>query len=99
MPRLKSVDQIALDEEVIENDAILTALESWLNAKEESKAASAVTRKEREKVDKLLEEVPIDVGMAVRVGRFRISREVVQGRSVSFDTSDSERIRIALIEG
>lgn len=99
MPRLKSVDQIALDEEVIENDAILTALESWLNAKEESKAAAKVTRQEREKVDKLLEEVPIDVGMAVRVGRFRISREVVQGRSVSFDTSDSERIRIALIEG
>lgn len=98
MPRaLRSVDQLAIDEQAIEDDNILTALESWQNAKEESKAAAGITKQAKEKALALLSEVPIDVGMAVRVGRFRITREEVKARSVSFETGASERIKIALI--
>lgn len=96
---LKSVEQLGLDEQVIENDEILTALESYQNAKEESSAAAAIARKAREAARRLLDDLPLDVGMSARIGRFRITREEVKGRSVSFDTQDSERIRIALVEG
>lgn len=98
MPRaLRSVDQLAIDEQAIEDDAILTALESWQNAKVEAAAAAGIVKREKEAAMKLLEDINIDLGMAVRVGPFRISREVVAAKSVSFETAEGETLRVRMV--
>ena len=93
----KTVDQIALDERAIEDDRILTALESWTNAKAEASAASKVARDEKAKAIAMLDELPLEPGEALRCGRFRITRVQRPARTVSFDTAASETLSIKLI--
>jgi hypothetical protein len=94
---LRSVSQLALDEQVIEDDKILTALESYQNAKAEASAAAGIARREKEAAVKLLDDLNIDVGMAVRIGAFRVAREARPARHAEFDVPESEVIRISFI--
>lgn len=94
---LRAVPQLALDEEVIENEELEAALEE----RESRKSSLAAVRGDYKTADDAamlaiaLLELPEE--HAVRVGRFRISRKTVKGRIVSFETETSNRVRIAVI--
>lgn len=97
MPRLRSVDQLAIDERAIEDDTILTALESWQNASEEAKATRAVAKQEKKAAIALLEKLDVQPGSVIRVGRFRITRTVTEAKEVSFTQGAKDSIEIQMI--
>lgn len=92
-----SAAQLALDEQAIEDDEILTALESYQNARDEAKAASAVAKEEKVAALTLLDKLEVPEDGAIRIGRFRITRKTTPARTVEFTTEAKERIGIALV--
>lgn len=98
MPRaLRAVDQIAMDEQVIQDDALLTELESWENARAEASAAREVSKKAKERAIAALEQHPVELGQSIRVGRFRVTRRFVKGGERSFTAADRETVELALV--
>lgn len=98
MPRLKTVDQLGMDERAIDNDDLLTALESYHNAREESRGAGRITKEAKAKVKALLDVNGVGVGDVIRIGRFRIERKFVPGGERTVNYSDSETIELGLVE-
>lgn len=102
-PRIPTIprqdDQLALDEQVIEDHDIEAALEARQSAKDERSAAQAAFKVAHNKASAELTKLELPVGGAARVGRFRITRTEVAARSVAFETEASDRVQIALIEG
>jgi len=97
MPRMRSEDQLAFDEEVIENPDV----EAALIARQSAKDALASVRKDfdaaHEKAKGALAMVELPEEGAVRIGRFRISKSLVSAKSVSFETKESTRLRITFM--
>ena len=93
----RAVDQLALDEQRIDDLALEQALERRLSMRlelaEARKASEAADKEADVEIEKL--ELP-DEG-AVRCGRFRLTRTTMPGRSVSFETASKSRVRISLL--
>ncbi len=94
---VRSDDQLALDEEVVENpDA-----EAALIERQARKDALGAVRKEfkeaHERAVAALALLELPEEGAVRIGRFRINKSIVSARSVSFETAESSRLRITLL--
>jgi hypothetical protein len=98
MVRLVPDPQTTIDEKVVENDKLEQALEE----REKLKAKAGKARKDYAEADEwakgLIGELRLDDGAAVRVGRFRVSRTAVAGRSVAFETQPSSRLTISLLD-
>lgn len=94
--RGRPVDQLAFDEQVIDDHAIEGALEE----REKRKDALNAVRKEYDQANAAatgaIARLELPEGGAARVGRFRIARVAVPARSVTFDTKASSRIRISI---
>lgn len=90
--------QLALDEHVIDDADLEDALEErWrlrLVANEHRQAFEEAS----EATDVEIAKLELPDGGAVRCGRFRITRTARPGRSVSFETKASSRVRITLLE-
>lgn len=98
MPRLRDVAQLAFDEQVIEDADVEAALEEREKRKESLSAVRAVYDEAHEKATAEIGKLELPVGGAARVGRFRITRQALKARAVTFETKESSRLRIALIE-
>jgi hypothetical protein len=99
MPRnAKPTDQLAFDEQTVEDPDVEAALEERQSRKD---SLSAV-RKDYEEANELalakVAELELPEGGAARVGRFRIVRSAVAARSVTFETKATSRVRISLVE-
>lgn len=90
-------DQLALDETVIADKSAEAAFEALQERKEEMGAVRKLYKAAKELADAKVAQLELPEGGAVRVGRFRITRTAVAGRTVSFDTAPTSRVRIALI--
>ena len=89
--------QLGFDEKVIDDPKIAEALEQRQVEKgalsEQRKAYREADEAAKREIQKL--ELPDDT--AVRVGRFRITRRTVPGRTVSFETEDRSQLSIAFL--
>lgn len=90
----KATPQTALDERLIEDDTLEKALED----REQAKGAAGEARAKFTTMDDLVkgkvEELGLDEEETVRCGRFRISKSMVAGKSVSFETDPSARVTV-----
>jgi hypothetical protein len=97
-PAAGEAAQLALDEKVIED----RELERMLADRSDARATAADARKAVRKIDAAvgheLEKLDIGLGAAVRIGPWRVERVAVKGRAVSFETGDSDRLAISLVE-
>jgi hypothetical protein len=96
MPRMRSVDQLAIDEQKVADDRLLTALESWHNARTEASAAGKVSREAKAAAKALLTELEIPFDVPIRVGQFRLTRFIVAGGERTFTASDREDVKYSL---
>jgi hypothetical protein len=94
---LRSVPQLALDETTVTDADLEAALESRQRSKEEAASARGEFTTADNVAKALIERLELDEG-PVRIGRFRITRSVLKGRSVTFETQDKPRVQIALVE-
>lgn len=90
--------QDGLFDTIIEN----TELEQALEAREKVKASRAALNAKFKEADDtakgLISTLDIEVDQVVRVGRFRISRTAIEGRSVAFETEPTDRLNIAPVD-
>ena len=97
MPRVKDEAQLGMDEEIVEDEALEAALE----AREKRKASAGAVQKLYQAADELakaeLTRLELEDGDVARVGRFRITKSAIPGRSVTFETKPSSRLRIGLV--
>lgn len=91
-------DQAALDERVVEDADLEAALEARAAAKEKASFANKTAKEKDEQAKAALEELGIEEGAVVRVGRFRVEKRAVKPRSVSFETAASSQLRITADE-
>jgi hypothetical protein len=85
-------------DKVIENGALLTALEEREKRNNSRKALKKQFEEAHEKVKGILATLDLETDQTYRVGQFRITKSSVDGRSVSFSTDPTERLNISLIE-
>lgn len=91
-------DQLAFDEQVIEDPSIERILEDRLKAQDVAASARKDVKTATDRAMVAIEKLELPVGGAARVGRFRITRTVTPARSVSFDTEAKDRVKISLAE-
>lgn len=94
-PRL--VEQTAFDENVIEDPALEEALEERQRRQNSLNAVRKEYDEAHEKAKAEIEKQELPEGGAMRVGRFRIVRQAVSARQVSFDVKATSRVRISLV--
>lgn len=82
----------------IENTDLVAALEDREKVKASRAALNAKFKEADDKAKALISELDIQIDETVRVGRFRISKSEIAGRSVAFDTEASERLSISLLD-
>lgn len=91
--------QLALDEKAVNAPELEAALERHLRAKDDVAEARGVMKTYRKEVDTELAKVgDFAVDTALRVGRFRITKTLIEARHVEFESSEREQIRIGLAE-
>lgn len=96
-PRLKSVDQLGFDEQTVEDPEVEAALEEREKRKASLGAVRKVYDEAHEAALAAVGRLELPEGGAARVGRFRVTRTAVAGRSVTFETKPSSRVRISLL--
>ena len=92
------VDQLALDEQVIDDDVLEAALEERQKRKDSLGAVRKIYEEAHEKAVAAIATLELPEGGAARVGRFRIARTAVPARSVTFETKASSRVRISVAD-
>lgn len=102
--KIDQTDQLGLDEHVIEDAEVERALEDRQAKKDALNAARRIYEGANENAKGLLGRLELPdpedetAQTAARVGRFRISKRLVKGRSVTFETKDKVRTTIGLID-
>lgn len=91
----RAQSQLAMDETTIEDPQLEASLEAREKAKASKARASLAFKEKDEQAKAQLEEHGLDPDTPLRVGRFRVTKTVTEGRSVSFDTSGSSRVNIS----
>lgn len=90
--------QDGLFDQVIENGELEEALEAREKVKASRAALNLKFKEADEKAKGIIATLDVEVDQVVRVGRFRITRTEVEGRSVAFETDPSERLTIAPVD-
>lgn len=89
--------QADLFEQELENDELLRALDRRHQAKEQL-APLTKKYKEADKFAKtMIDGLDLEVDQTYRCGPFKITRSRVEGRSVAFETEETERLTIGLV--
>ena len=94
----RTVAQLAFDEHVIEDADLEEALEERHKRRESLRAVRLFYKEADERAKGEIAKQELSEGVALRVGRFRITRTDIPPRSVSFDTQGSSRLTIALVD-
>ena len=95
---LRPVDQLGMDEQRIDDPALIAALEEREQRKEHKGEVAKAFKEAHEAALAEIAKLELPEGGAARVGRFRITRTAVAGRSVSFETQPMSRISIGLAD-
>lgn len=98
MARTVTRDQLALDETLITDPTLESALEERQAAKIEKGRATKVYKEAHAAAAAEIEKQELPDGRAIRVGRFRITRSTVSARSVAFETSPTSRVSITALD-
>lgn len=97
-------DQVGMDEKHINDPDIEQALEERQRAKDEAAEKRLAVKNATEKVKSLVGRLEMpdpsdeDSPIVVRVGRFRISKRFVKGKTVSFATEDRVQLTFGLAD-
>lgn len=86
--------QTATDERVLDSDALEEALEQRENRKNSMRELRRQFKEADERARALIGEFDLQEGEVGRVGKFRIEKKVMPGRTVSFETDPKARISI-----
>lgn len=95
-PRVDGQD--GLFDREIENPELLEALEAREKVKASRSALNAKFKEADEQAKGLIAGLGIGLDDVVRVGRFRLQKSKVDGKSVAFETEPSERLTISPID-
>jgi hypothetical protein len=101
---IKADDQLGMDERVIQDPDIEQALEARQRAKDERAEKNLAVKNATEKVKSLISRLEMpdpsdeDKPSVVRVGRFRITKRFVKGKTVSFATEDRVQLTFGLAD-
>lgn len=101
---IKADEQLGIDEKVIQDPDIEQALEARQRAKDERAEKNLAVKNATEKVKSLIARLempdPSDEASpcVVRVGRFRITKRFVKGKTVSFATEDRVQLTFGLAD-
>lgn len=91
--------QLAMDERAITDPELEAALERHLRAKDDLAEIRGTVKTYRKEVDAALakhSDFPVDT--ALRIGRFRITKRMIEGRHVEFDSAPREQLSIGLVD-
>ncbi len=88
----KTQPQIHMEDKIITNKELEKLLEERQEAKAKASEYRAIDKKTKDKINSLAESPPY------RIGRFIITRQATEGRSVSFETQPGSRLSIKTIE-
>lgn len=91
-------NQLAFDEQAIDDAKLENALELRQKRKDSLNAVKLQFDEAHEAAAAEIAKLELPEGGAARVGRFRITRQTVAPRSVSFESKASSRVRIALVD-
>jgi hypothetical protein len=97
MPARK-IEQLGMDEKVIEDPQVEAALEERQKRRDTLGAVRSSYNEAHAVAMKGLGDLGLKDGMVMRIGRFRITQQPVAERSVSFDVTQSHRVRIDLAD-
>jgi hypothetical protein len=95
---VKSKSQTSLEERLIDSADLEEALEEREKRNNSAKELRRQFREADERAKGLLAEHELQDGDTVRCGRFLITKAPVPGRTVSFETTPSSRVRIDTAE-
>lgn len=91
----KPVDQLAMDERIVADDALEASLEARFKAKNALNALQAQFNEADEDAIGKIAALDLAIGEVVRVGRFRIEKAATKPHTVeSFDVKGGTRIKI-----
>lgn len=90
--------QTRIDEKIVESPELESLLEERAAAKEKLAMARSTAEGLTDRAKQKIDELGLDVGSTMRVGRFRISKSLTAGRSVAFDVDPKERVSIGTVE-
>jgi cation transport regulator ChaB len=90
-------NQLAFDEQAVEDAALENALEDRQRRRDSLAAVRKAYDEAHEVAETEIAKLELPDGHAVRVGRFRITRAAVPERHVTFDAKATSRIRITLL--
>lgn len=91
---MKAVDQLAIDETVVDNAELEALLEQRESKREVVSAARAAYAEVHEEAVGKFNELKLEDGAVIRVGRFRIEKRATPPRSVAFETEAKSRFVI-----
>jgi cation transport regulator ChaB len=90
-------NQLAFDEQMVEDTALENALEDRQRRRDSLSAVRKAYDEANEEANARIAEQELPDGHAIRVGRFRITRSSVPARNVHFEAKAASRIRITLL--
>jgi len=97
-PRARRVDQVSIYETVLDKPELEEKLESREKMKDAVSTAQHNFKIHDEQARAELEKLDLGDDAPVRVGRFLIVRKPVKGRSVSFETEPTVRLKIKILD-
>ena len=93
----RDTDQLAFDEKVVTDADLERLLEVRSVAKAQAALAAGDVRRADEAAKAVIEKLDIGIDAAIRIGRWRITKQMIAGHAVSFETEAKERITIGLV--
>lgn len=104
MPRVKADNQLGMDEKVIQDPEVEQALEERQTAKDEMAQYRLAYKNADKRAKSMIERLEMpdpeneEAPLVVRVARFRITKKLMKGRTVSFATEDRVQLTIGLAD-
>lgn len=83
-----------MDERIVENRELEEALEYRESERATLAEARAAYQTTHQKVTTMIDALHLEDGDVIRVGRFRITKQLVPAHEVTFEAEEAERIRI-----
>ena len=87
--------QLGMDERVVEDSELEAKLEAREGLAQARRTAVIRFKGADQQARDALEALDIEVGTPVRIGRFRVTKQPLGSRSVSFETDPTVRLRIS----
>jgi hypothetical protein len=91
---VKVVGQLGMDERIVEDEEVEAALEERENRRNSYRELQRRYAEADTKAKGLVEALGLAPGEVIRIGRFRIEKRAIAGKSVTFETKPTSRISV-----